>query len=295
MIILIGGTGYVGIKFQEILTKRNKSFVNLSRKDINYYDFKALNGVIEDKKPDFVINCAGFTGKPNVDQCEVEKSNTIKGNVLLPQIIAQVCDLNDIPLVHVSSGCIYAGDKGSGCNNALIGFDEEDEPNFSFDQPPCSFYSGTKALSEQVLSQFEKVYTCRLRIPFDEFDSNRNYLSKIQKYDKAYNATNSVSHREEFVNACIDLALQNHDFGIYNVTNTGYVTTKCVINMIKKYLNVDKEFKYWESDDEFYSVGAVAHRSNCVMDNSKLKRTGINMSHCFDAIASSLKNWKESH
>ena len=80
--------------------------------------------------------------------------------------------------------------------------------NFSYDQPPCSFYSGSKALGEEILSKFEKVYTCRLRIPFDEFDSNRNYLSKIQRYDKVYNAVNSISHREEFVNACLDLPFE---------------------------------------------------------------------------------------
>ena len=76
-------------------------------------------------------------------------------------------------------------DKGEDANGDKIGFTEEDVPNFSYDQPPCSFYSGSKALGEEILSKFEKVYTCRLRIPFDEFDSNRNYLSKIQRYDKS--------------------------------------------------------------------------------------------------------------
>ena len=111
MILLIGGTGYVGLKFQEILSSRNIEFKNLSRSKVDYYDFKTLNDVIANAKPDFVLNAGGFTGKPNVDQCEINKSGTIIGNVLLPQILGQVCELNDVPLVHVSSGCIYAGDK----------------------------------------------------------------------------------------------------------------------------------------------------------------------------------------
>ena len=291
MILLIGGTGYVGLKFQEILSSRNTEFKNLSRSEVDYYDFKTLNDVIANAKPEFVLNAGGFTGKPNVDQCEINKSGTIIGNVLLPQILGQVCELNNVPLVHVSSGCIYAGDKGEDTNGNKIGFTEEDVPNFSYDQPPCSFYSGSKALGEEILSKFEKVYTCRLRIPFDQFDSNRNYLSKIQRYDKVYNAVNSISHREEFVNACLDLAFNKCDYGIYNVTNGGYVTTKQVVECMKKKFNLEKEFEYWEDDSEFYSKGATAPRSNCVMDNSKLLNTGIKMRHCMDAIEDSFDKW----
>ena len=98
MILLIGGTGYVGLKFQEILSSRNIEFRNLSRSEVDYYDFKTLNDVIANAKPELVLNAGGFTGKPNVDQCEINKSGTIIGNVLLPQILGQVCELNDVPL-----------------------------------------------------------------------------------------------------------------------------------------------------------------------------------------------------
>ena len=77
MILLIGGTGYVGLKFQEILSSRNIEFKNLSRSEVDYYDFKTLNDVIANAKPQFVLNAGGFTGKPNVDQCEINKSGTI--------------------------------------------------------------------------------------------------------------------------------------------------------------------------------------------------------------------------
>lgn len=291
MILLIGGTGYVGLKFQEILTNKNVEFINLSRSKVNYYDYKLLSDVISSSDPDFVINAAGYTGKPNVDQCEIEKSGTIKGNVVLPQIVGQACDINNVPLVHVSSGCIYSGDKGSDPSGDRIGFTEDDKPNFSYDEPPCSFYSGSKALGEEILSSFEKIYTCRLRIPFDEVDSNRNYLSKIQRYSKVYDAVNSISHREEYVNACIELATDKCDYGIYNVTNGGYITTRQVVECAKDILNLDKEFEYWLDDSEFYTEGATAARSNCVMDNTKLLSTGIEMRYCMDAIEDSLHKW----
>jgi dTDP-4-dehydrorhamnose reductase len=60
----------------------------------------------------------------------------------------------------------------------IRGFTETDTPNFSFRDPPCSFYSGTKALGEEAMAGIGQSYIWRLRIPFDEFDNARNYLSK---------------------------------------------------------------------------------------------------------------------
>ncbi len=77
----------------------------------------------------------------------------------------------------------------------IQGFTETDRPNFTFESPPCSFYSGLKAVGEQVLAGHENVYQWRLRIPFDEFDGPRNYLTKIQRLCQGlYNNVNSLSH-----------------------------------------------------------------------------------------------------
>jgi len=35
-------------------------------------------------------------------------------------------------------------------------------------------------------------------IPFDEYDGARNYLSKVQRYAKAYDNVNSISHRGDY-------------------------------------------------------------------------------------------------
>ena len=87
---------------------------------------------------------------------------------------------------------------------SIHGFTETDTPNFSFRDGPCSFYSGTKALGEEAIAGIGQSYIWRLRIPFDEFDNARNYLSKVQRYSKVYDNVNSISHRADFVKACLD-------------------------------------------------------------------------------------------
>ena len=61
------------------------------------------------------------------------------------------------------------------------GWTENDAPNFSFRSPPCSFYSGSKALGEEVLEGAENCYIWRLRIPFNEETKSKKLPSKIVK------------------------------------------------------------------------------------------------------------------
>src|SRR5947209_3994358 len=108
MILLLGATGYIGQAFAEELRQRNQKFVALSRKELDYTRFDVLLKHLRDSKPEFVVNAAGYTGKPNVDACETAQADTLQGNTLLPVTIAQACSAAGIPWGHVSSGCIYA-------------------------------------------------------------------------------------------------------------------------------------------------------------------------------------------
>jgi UDP-glucose 4,6-dehydratase len=312
MILLLGASGYIGEAFAKELQRRKKEFLPLSRKQTDYTRFEPLLEFLKSKKPEFVINSAGYTGKPNVDACELAKADTLAGNTLLPQTIAQACAAVKISWGHVSSGCIFSGAKiveNSRTNvekdmtrpeaRALLekspekihGFTETDTPNFSFRDLPCSFYSGTKALGEEAIAGVGQSYIWRLRIPFDEFDNARNYLSKVQRYSKVYDNVNSVSHRADFVGACLDLWEKRAPFGIYNVTNSGFVTTRQVVAMIEKILKPNKKFEFWKDDTEFYKQAAKTPRSNCVMDVSKLLSAGVKMRNVHEALEDSLKNW----
>ena len=68
----------------------------------------------------------------------------------------------------------------------------------------------------------------------------RNYLSKVQRYEKVYDNVNSISHRGDFVRACLDLWERRAPFGIYNVTNPGFVTTRQVVDLVEKILKPAK-------------------------------------------------------
>ena len=92
MISILGSTGYVGTALCNLLDAEQVRYTTyVTRFPLNKNNFKRhliKNGV------EAVINCAGFTGKPNVDECEKEglKLECLNANAFLPRMIADVCN-----------------------------------------------------------------------------------------------------------------------------------------------------------------------------------------------------------
>lgn len=304
MIIVLGATGYVGQAYGNYFRSRDIAFTGLSRKDVDYSNKDALVRYLREAKPEFLINVAGYTGKPNVDACETDKANCLAGNAVLPGVVRAACAETGTPWGHVSSGCIFTGTRPDG-----RGFSETDAPNFSFRQNHCSFYSGTKALGEEVLGYGEAPggdmpawafkdgapdgYIWRLRIPFDNIDSPRNYLTKLMRYQSLLEATNSLSQLNEFVRATFACWEKRLPFGIYNVTNPGHVTTREVVDLILKTGVCKKDYVFFKNEDDFMQKAAKTPRSNCVLDTTKLQNAGIKMTEVHEAVETALRAWKK--
>lgn len=289
MIYLLGGSGYIGRAFTRYFEREGTTFHTLSRSEVDYTNLATLTAALRAGKPEFLINAAGYTGKPNVDTCEIHKAECLFGNAVLPGIIAQACEAAGVPWGHVSSGCIYTGARPDG-----LGFTEEDPPNFTFRQDNCSFYSGTKALGEEVLASYPNVYIWRVRMPFDQFENPRNYLTKLMRYALLLDATNSISELQEFVNASVACWQERVPFGIYNMTNPGSVTTREVVGLIAKNGVCEREFSFFRDEAEFMHAAAKTPRSNCVMSVGKLLRTGISLTEVHEAIERDLCSWTKS-
>ena len=82
-------------------------------------------------------------------------------------------------------------------------------------------------------------------------------------------------------------------FGIYNVTNPGFVTTREVVESVERILKPARRFEFWESDEEFYRVAAKTPRSNCVMDTAKLLAAGVKIRPVREALEHSLLHWRK--
>lgn len=267
---LIFGNGYIGNKFCAALEGSDMT-------DTDIANIEAVRKIIDEKNPDVVINCAGRTGRPNIDWCEDHKEETLYSNVTGPFVLLKACLEKGILMVHLGSGCIYQGDNGG------KGFSEEDIPEI---KNIPSFYSLTKFVSERMLAHFP-VLQIRLRMPLDSHKNERNFITKITGYKTVINEPNSMTVTGDLISAAVQL-IEKKRTGIYNVTNPGSITHKEVLDMYTEL--VDPKFKYTIVDTK--DLKTKAGRSNCVLNTDKLAREGIVLPEIHEAVRKVLQNYK---
>jgi len=257
--LVFGGiTGWIGQMVVEYLRNERRNVVCAKSR---MEDRNHLEKELDEVKPMFIVNCAGVTGRPNIDWCEDHKQETIRSNVIG---ILNLIDLASIRKIHVTNfatGCIYEYDKEHpiGGNN---GFTEEDTPNFS-----GSFYSLTKSIVEKLIKCYSNVLTLRIRMPLSPDLHSRNFITKITKYEKVVNIPNSMSVLSELIPIAIDMTVRQLN-GIYNFTNPGVISHNEILELYKKY--IDHNFTWKNFTLEEQSKILKAGRSNNMLDTSKL-------------------------
>ena len=271
MTVLIFGKGYVG-------TRLAASMQNAVLTDVRIHDPTAVAHVLDTLKPDVIVNCAGKTGRPNVDWCEDHKFETAQSNVIGPLVLAQAAAKRGIFMALVGSGCIYEGD------NDGKGFTEEDPQNYF-----GSFYSQTKAISEAALREFS-VLQLRARIPIDDLPSPRNFITKLASYTRVINTANSASIMSDFIKTAAELIARRRT-GVYNCTNPGSITHKELLDMYVEI--VDPKHTYEVISLEELGKITKAGRSSCVLNTDKLAAEGIHLLPIKQAVREALVKYKE--
>lgn len=266
--ILIFGKGFIGKRLHENL----KSSISDTRID----SFKGAQKEITRHKPDIIINCVGFTGKRNIDDCEKDIDKTLSSNVFAPIILAEAALRNKIKFVHISSGCIYHYDYAK--NKPIT---EEEIPDFL-----DLYYSRTKIYTERalsVLSERPGILIIRIRIPLDNRPHPRNILTKLVDYKKAIDIPNSVTYLPDFFSALKHL-IKTDARGIYNVVNKGALKYPQLLNIYKKYV---PGFRYQPID--YAKLNIV--RTNLILSTAKLEKTGFKVRHIKDILEECVKDY----
>lgn len=270
MKVLIFGNGWIGNKFKNYFNKSIMSTVDITNAPLVEKEILSQN-------PDVIINCAGKTGRPNVDWCENHKSETWNSNVIGPKVLSDVCKKHRKYLVHVGSGCIYDGD------NAGKGWSEDDTPNFY-----GSFYALTKIVSELLIKNNGKVLILRIRMPIDETTSERNFVTKITKYEKVISERNSFTIINEDFFKAVEKPITNQRTGIYNMVFPGTPNHEEILNLYKQYIN--KNLIYTIMSTKELDNITIAKRSNCVLNCEKILKE-YQLPNATTAITECLKKY----
>ena len=275
MKILIIGKGYLGNRCHE-------SWSNSILTDKKINNLQDVLDLIKEYKPDCILNSAGIVGKPNVDWCETNQLETIKGNTILPIIIAEACQKKNIYLLHIGTGCIFYGESPS-----EGGWKENDYAN------PIAVYTRSKYAADLVLSTLDNVGIARIRMPIDSKPNPANLIDKLLNYPKIVDVENSVTIIEDMINVFYKL-LSKKSKGIFHVVNPGAIRHKEIIEIYKNIVD-NSHTNEWITEEELVVSGlAKEKRSNNIMKSENLDKLGIKMRPVKKALEDTFKKYKEN-
>ena len=126
-VLVVGASGMIGSTVLRVLSEKSdwevfgtvrdeslKRFFSATisnhlKADVDVEHQDSLVRVLDQIRPDIVVNCAGLTKhKPEAEDPLV----SIPINTLMPHRLAGLCKLVNARLIHVSTDCVFSGEKG---------------------------------------------------------------------------------------------------------------------------------------------------------------------------------------
>ncbi len=270
--ILIIGNGFLGKKCAAAWPEAILS-------DKLLYTVKDVEDLLDEYKPDSVLNAAGIVGKPNVDWCEDHQLETIAGNTTLPIMIAEACQKKGVYLLHMGTGCIFYG-----YSSDPKGWKESDHPN------PMAVYTRSKYAADLVLSTLPNVGIARIRMPIDAEPSPGNLIDKLASFKRVVDVVNSVTVVEDIISVFKQL-LERQAAGIFHVTNPGAIKHKEILEMYTEIVD-PTHVNEWISAQDLVDTGlAKKTRSNTILSSENLEKLGIQMREVHEAVRETMKKY----
>ena len=100
--LIWGGNGWIAGILYDMLRQQGRKVHSTT---IRMEDREAVMAELKRVKPTHVLNCAGVTGRPNVDWCEDNKQATVRANLIGTNNLADCCFLQGIHCTIYATGC----------------------------------------------------------------------------------------------------------------------------------------------------------------------------------------------
>jgi dTDP-4-dehydrorhamnose reductase len=272
-ILLTGVNGQVGNALKDKFPAYE--LVAISRAQLDLNDVNAIRRVVQQVKPNLIINPAAYTA---VDKAETEPELAFAINATAPQVFAEEAAKLGSGLIHFSTDYVYDGKKVSP-------YVEMDTVN------PVSVYGKSKLAGEDAIRAVGLPYLI-LRTSWVYGAYGKNFLKTIlriaterEKLSIVGDQFGAPTSSESIANAVIRLIdlWQFHNAsqsGIYHLTNDGCTTWHEFAKEILNEYNALRESRGWPSlmaqvenvtlitTDEYPTP--ASRPANSKLDNSKL-------------------------
>ncbi|MCD5384394.1 MAG: SDR family oxidoreductase [Candidatus Pacebacteria bacterium] len=231
-VLVLGSTGLIGHQVYNYLNENSSyELYNISYRKklvddtilLDIRDEKELINNIENIKPDIIINCIGILiGGANKDP-----ENAIFINAYIPHRLMRLADDINAKLVHISTDCVFSGDK-------------KEPYNETDDKDGKDTYAKAKGLGEIIN---EKHLTLRTSVVGPELKTNGEELFHwfMQQNETINGFTKAIWSGVTTLELAkaIKWAIENDITGLYHITNNQSINKYDLLNLFKKYTKKD--------------------------------------------------------
>lgn len=282
--LVLGASGQLGQCIKKVAGTR--SIVNLDFPDEgsgNILDKAALKSLLQEKRPDFVINCAAYTAVDKAED-EVELCRSVNKEGALN--VALVCKEFGVTLIHISTDFIFKGDRLE-----LLKEDDVAEP--------VSIYGLTKREGEiDIINILPEHYIVRTSWLYSEFANN--FVKTMLKLGTDRDELNIIADQIGTPTYAIDLAgavldiieSGKQDYGVYHYSNEGAISwfdfAKAIFDISDTLVNTNP------IPTSQYPTRAKRPKFS-VMDKTKIKKTfNISIPYWRDSLVECIKQLKNN-
>lgn len=258
-ILVTGCNGQLGRAINQVYGEENNvELINTDVTDLDITSVEDVMRVVNEKKPDVIINCAAHT---NVNKCESDWDNAYKINAIGPRNLAIAAKSIGAKFVHVSTDYVFDG--------------EGDKPYTEFDATsPCGAYGKTKLAGENFVREFGDKYFI-VRTAWLYGDGN-NFVKTMLKLGKEKGEVGVVCDQFGTPTSALELARMikvlepSENYGVFHGTCEGSCSWAEFTTEIFRVAGLDAKVNYITTDQYPTPAKRPAYS---VLENYMLKLT----------------------
>ena len=218
-ILITGGSGQLGREWVDYLNRKEVEFISLPSADLDVTDHSDTNRVLDNLRPDLIINCAAYT---KVDQAEDEPDKAHRVNASAVHNLADYCARKNIKIVHFSTDYVFPGTTED-MQTYPEGYSEDSN------KKPINVYGESKLAGEEAIQESGCDFLL-IRVSWLCGKYGSNFVKTMLKLAEDRNELKVVNDQfgcPTFAKNVVENTwqlIENNKQGVFHITSKGKIT-----------------------------------------------------------------------
>jgi dTDP-4-dehydrorhamnose reductase len=278
-ILVLGASGSLGSRVYQSIGNSYGTFFSYSpidKPNLCYLDALNLNKfdeLLNEIRPDVVINCIGFT---NVDDCEKYPEKSWIINCKLPVDISEICKVNDVKFVHISTDHYL--------NTSNVKLLETDIISLVNQYSYAKFYA-----EKMIMAGNQNAIVIRTNFFHFNLENPISFLDKLiinsrnKVITKSYNDVWFTPISTKTLILYLNKLLELNFSGLINVSSNEVMSKYEFHQTVLNYLSISKDLHMPLSVDDI-KLRALRPKYMALNNRKLVEITGINTPSIYDMI-----------